>query len=360
MIEFYVSESKKYSEKQLRDGQFPNSDYEAIMKAINAEIAALQQHLNIAIEFGDKIPEMEAADDLKVLEPLRDAVQSMREQRLDKVIDLSEAQKQYEELLKYIEENEAAFDKMDLKLHKAIGTAWDLQNQLAEEGITVWDKNMEDVFYNFCNSYYEEFIAELKEQGIDFESMQNQIGRTSSFKLHDFGDKAKDIISEISYKMMSNAFDDYLDIDENNQLTINAEWADYTRDELQYYAARDLEHIEKDLFEDVKRELEDIVRTYNLIQEYKENQVESFNEYAQDAVEDAREQKDRRIEEAQKEAIRKERHEQLDKLTDRLAKTKSFDEMKDIAKQIKEIKDQMRKDDNGRSGRDDRSGKEER
>lgn len=358
-------EGEELEEYMDEDGIYNPYDLEEMIQKLREEMDELEED-NVSWESEiERLQDekQEYKDLLETVEDIEDRGTYVKAEpeTLKDFIDLTKAQKQYNELLQYIEENAAAFDLMDLKLHEAFATSGKMQDQLAEEGITVWDRNMEDVFYDFCNSYYNEFIQELKEEHhIDFASLQHQYGRTSSFKLHEYSEEPKEMISEISYKLMTNSFDDYLAVDENGQLSVSEGWADYTKEELPGYAERDIEHIENDLFLDVKAELEEIVTAYNLLQDYKAAQVENFNEYAQDIIEDTRDMKQNQLEEARREEVRQSRCQQLDRLTDKLTNTKDFDEMKKIVKQIKDIKDQMRKDEKDCDARNSRSDKDER
>lgn len=195
------------------------------------------------------------------------------------------ANKEIEKVVNFLKENIKAFNYMNLKLHDVSYYCYREMEKdfpLLEEEVGEYN-----YFYLFCEQEYDFFEEDLKENfKIDFCKMRHQLGRTSSFYLHD--QKTIDItvngfnfdntIHNLIYNFYSSSvyLEDYfkkdgtIDIDKVSTDDFK-EYEEVITDELDY--------IIKELYKDFNTYVEDIITVYNYIKDFKDNQVETFKEF---------------------------------------------------------------------------------
>lgn len=180
----------------------------------------------------------------------------------------------------YFNRNINAFNYMDLKLHDV---SYYCYSQF-EKDFPMLDSEM-DYFNMFCEDQYMFFKEDLSESlGIDFGKMIYQLGRTSSFYLHDrnmidIERNSIDIKNTISNFMYENYGSSYIEsytlesglIDVNNDIYLTEEYIEDFEQELDY--------IINNLYDDVMYYCSDIVMVYDRIKDFKDNQVEIFKEF---------------------------------------------------------------------------------
>lgn len=191
----------------------------------------------------------------------------------------------------WIMEHEDAFQYMDLKLHDAsfyeyIDMEKDFPLCFAENEHC----SANSYFYRFCESSYDQMTEDFNERGIEFK--RYQLGRTSSFWLHD-----ESIIQFERYRLhmggtmdgiMNNLYGHNNWIWYNDNGTINEEktlsgYEDYmsSEEEILENIENELDFIINEAYDELIKEMSDVLKVYEYIKDFKENQVEYFKEWLQ-------------------------------------------------------------------------------
>jgi hypothetical protein len=179
--------------------------------------------------------------------------------------------------IEVIKNNHAAFESIDLKLHYTSYYSW----RDAETDFPEIEEDMNDLFYDFCDVSYMFMEEDFKENGYEWEKRQ-YIGRTSSFYLSGYQIRGyrteTEDIDDILYNIIEQVgYPDIPDI-EDGQIVIN----DYTED-----CIDNLEYISSEEFiQDFNKEISGILKMYEYIKDFKDNQVEYFKEYLQGIQDD--------------------------------------------------------------------------
>lgn len=210
----------------------------------------------------------------------------------------------------WINENEEMFNYMNLKLYDISHYCFkDMENDFP---LCVKNDSNDEYSYfsTFCDDSYYFFKENLQESyGIDFEEMYNQLGRTSSFYLHDCNiidiDRRGNLNINFDYflEYYFNYFED-LNIDTNYNLTCDEYY--YTKEENNDI----LRELIDNLYDNFIKHFKDIIIVYNEIKSFKEKQVEYFKDFLQSEEEKLQEEidaeeKKTKIFEAERNAILK-------------------------------------------------------
>lgn len=233
---------------------------------------------------------------IELLNDMLEETKEIRESRLLHIIQ--KADQKNAELVAWLKEHENAFDMMDLKLHDASFYEYkDLEDNFPavykanEEGYYGSDSSP---FYSFCESTYDQFTDWMDEQNIDWNKMHHQVGRTSSFYLHDEGNFI--VLNRRDYS-----------IDVPNTLSCITDSLGYAYSDLCYdeQGKLDREYIKEnypngmdtllmiasgEMKDDAIKKLEDVIRVYEYIKDIKENQVEYFKDYLEQEEEYVKEE----------------------------------------------------------------------
>lgn len=211
---------------------------------------------------------------------------------LKKLVD--KANEEIQRIKDWYSEHKAAFDYMDLKLHDVSFYCYEKMKEnfpLCYEN----DKSGEySYFYAFCEQEYDSFIEDLKGNfGINFiQDYHFQLGRTSSFYLHDqsiFMLSGHRINWEYTiYNMIYRGFSSIVSVecDKDGKVDLNKTLLSFKESEI------DSEKTIKELFEelkwlatkmvsDVTKQFEDMLKVYEYIRDFKGNQVKIFEEWLQ-------------------------------------------------------------------------------
>lgn len=203
---------------------------------------------------------------------------------------VQQANKGLEEVIQYIESVEECFQAMDLKLHSLNWTMF------TDKHFEKYDSDyLGNMFNLFCEDNYNWFCEWEKEEGID-NSIRKYVGRTSTFYLDskDIFNKGKfclydTLISMIEYNLGS-SHTDWIECITNDYATTQIDYIElqsylkqcnkyWLEDEINY-TKESLEYISSgELLKDIKTALEDGIKEYNYIKEFKENSVEYFKEF---------------------------------------------------------------------------------
>lgn len=181
---------------------------------------------------------------------------------------LEKANGELKKVLDFIEKNIDAFSPMDLKLHEASFYDYSKDFPLCAE--------KKDLFYNFCDIEYRMFEEWCKEEGIDFDKMINNIGRTSSFYLHKFNDSNMDyVLYNIINEYGCWWYCEYFSIE--NGIIVDADIADYEDETIEA-----IEYLANELYDDFVNGCDDMLKVYSYIKDFKDNQVDNFKLYLED------------------------------------------------------------------------------
>lgn len=217
------------------------------------------------------------------------------QQQLQQKLDLANGQ--FAKVVNYINENIDMFSSMNLKLHQAV--ALDLEKfplckKYQEKSNTF------SLFNDFCEINYNLFVKVLKENyNIDFKEMQNHIGRTSSFYIYDFyATYNRELqIAEMIY----NFYNRYIDCYHFEDLTINYELQleiesciydkenDYSKNDMEEISTH-LDYFIEDFYNDFTKHCKDMEVVYNLIKDFKDNQIKYFKDYLENFEEELEEE----------------------------------------------------------------------
>lgn len=242
----------------------------------------------------------EAASGLKELSSnLKEAVSAetnIAQGMFEHIMDM--ADEENKKLITWLNENIDAFQMMDLKLHDASFYEYDKLDE--EYPLVAKDyadaRELFSPFCAFCESCYDQFTDWLAEEKIDWNKMQHQVGRTSSFYLHDEGNfvcvsktayqNCVDIPRTLSCIMGELGYEyedvEYLDNGLIDRESVVKKYPD-GRLNLFYIASGQM-------LREAKEKLEDTIKVYQYIKDVKDNQVAYFKEWL-DAQEDILEPK---------------------------------------------------------------------
>lgn len=201
---------------------------------------------------------------------------------------IKKANEQIAKIQAWIMEHEDAFQYMDLKLHDA--SFYEYRDMETDFPLCFAENehcSANSYFYRFCESSYDLMIEYFNEEGIEFK--RRQLGRTSSFWLHDGS-----IIRFEGYQLhMGYTMDGIMDnlYGHNNWIwynangTINEEKTlsyhdDYISDEEIYEnIENELDFIIDEAYDELVKEMTDVLAVYDYIKDFKDNQVEYFKEW---------------------------------------------------------------------------------
>jgi hypothetical protein len=102
----------------------------------------------------------------------------------DDIVKLAKelCEKEIARTISLLKDNEDIWNEyMDLKLHDCavIDTL-----EIEKNGIEITVNNVYETFFStFCDVWYQQFLDDCSEEGIDFNKLRDNVGRTSSFYL---------------------------------------------------------------------------------------------------------------------------------------------------------------------------------
>lgn len=230
----------------------------------------------------------------------------MKDLRENIEVLINKANEQCQSIRKFIEENSGMFDDMNLKLHDANwyeydGMETDFPLCYSNRGYTYYS-----YFNQFCENEWIAFDDWCKDEGINFNKMKHNIGRSSSFYLYEKELVQRDrnginwsytignIFDELGYQNYYQLveFDNNGNIDKEKTFDYESDY--YTREEWIEELRPALQYIIDEMYDDFMAEIEDVKNVYNYIKYVKENQVELFKEYLSFKEDDLQEEKKRR------------------------------------------------------------------
>ena len=204
---------------------------------------------------------------------------------------LVKANEEIKKVVEYMKENEDMFDMMDLKLHDASFYDYEKKFPLCykddEENTNGYTN-----FYYFCEDNYNMFVEDLKENfNIDFDKMRKQVGRTSKFYLADWIETTHcrlDIESTIN-SLLCDKYAYSLNYTEINEDCKIVPYGEYTEEDEE--VQEELEDI-IGFYDWFMEEIKNIKIVYDMIKNFKDNQVKLFKEFLAYEEEQLQEQLD--------------------------------------------------------------------
>lgn len=172
---------------------------------------------------------------------------------------------------------------IDLKLHDiSYGIDCDFEHNGAK---IHFDENyLNSAFWEYCELEFKFFKEEwCAEENIDFDDLRDNVGRTSSFylgKLHN-NEKHKYTVALAEASQEFN-FSSLAFADKDDKIIISTDFDDLSEQEKEDYTIEMLSLIDS-IYEDLQQTLNDIVKVYDYIANFKKNQVENFKEYVKDS-----------------------------------------------------------------------------
>jgi hypothetical protein len=232
----------------------------------------------------DKI--LEGADITKTLATAY-RLQEASDGDIDKLCD--DADKELKKVIQWFKDNEDAFKIQDLKLHDAAFYDIDKNFPLVRKALDTelfgrgWDP-----FNDFCTDSYDNFIDWCQEQGINFEKMTKAVwGSNSKFYLDKSdmieleGNRGRE--QDISIQSTIDNLVDYFGYE--GSFNVNEDGLvdrDYVKDwyETDEYVVLNLKDIASgQFFKDIKEHYEDVIKVYDYIKSFKDNQVENYENW---------------------------------------------------------------------------------
>lgn len=198
--------------------------------------------------------------------------------------------RELERCTKLLKENEEAWNEyMDLKLHYASTENVDFEHNGAT--VTFSDKEQNDWFYRFCESEYDSFIGWCEEDGLDFNKLRDNVGRTSSFYLGKLHNREKDkyLVALCEAVDFNNSWLEFKEVDgviKLDEEKTNKNFEGRAEDTLAEFdieqMVNDMLDLAETVYNDLNNKLEDIIKVYDYIKSFKENQVENFKNYVKE------------------------------------------------------------------------------
>ena len=189
-------------------------------------------------------------------------------------------QKELDKCFNLLKDNEKKWNNfIDLKLHEASMTEVDFEYYDAKIS---FDSEAQNRWFNtFCDDSYDLFLEDMRQKGIDFNELKNNIGRTSSFYLGKLYNTEKDkyscALTEASYEF--NITNLEFNEDENGIHFIDNDLSGYEDIE---DAVNGMLALVETMYDDLKDKLDEIIYVYDYIKDFKDNQVEYFKDYVRD------------------------------------------------------------------------------
>lgn len=191
-------------------------------------------------------------------------------------------QKELDKCFKLLKDNEEKWNEyMDLKLHYAFTANVDFEHNNAT--ISFNDETQNRWFYTFCDDSYDNLLNDMKEsRGIDFNTLRDILGRTSSFYLGRLHNTEKDkyscALAEASYEFSITNLK--FNEDENGIHFIEEENIEDIEETVKTVNA--MLALVETMYNDLKDILDEIIYVYDYIKDFKDNQVEYFKDYVEE------------------------------------------------------------------------------
>lgn len=186
------------------------------------------------------------------------------------------ADKEIQKVVDYLTMYDDAWNEfMDLKMYDANYMQIDeFTFEYNNATITFKEDYIRDLFIRWCEDEYDYFKEWCRGNCIDLKSIQNYIGRTSSFYLGNLhGENLENILAICN----DDFADSYIELT-NGKVDFIESMKNYDGDNYDDFLA-DLLVITNNLYDDTINYLNDIIKVYEYIKSVKDNQCETFKIY---------------------------------------------------------------------------------
>ena len=186
------------------------------------------------------------------------------------------AERELNRAIKLLLDNEKKWNEtLDLKLHD-IAYGFNCDFELNGATVHFDDEARIGWFTDFCEMEYDCFMEWLKENNIG--DIRNYVGSTSQFYLGNLhASNLLDALYEASEEFKSQDFFGYGYTEDNGVIHIDSTGYDDIEQEV-----NDLLSFAENIYSEVEDSLKDIIKVYDYITDFKENQVTNFMEYVED------------------------------------------------------------------------------
>lgn len=195
-------------------------------------------------------------------------------------------QKELDKCVQKMKDTEKKWNEyMDLKLHYASTT----NPRIEGDGYTVEfdDDKCSEMFYDFCETEYDNFLEDLMENfEIDFDELRDRVGRTSSFYLgtmhNNYNNKYFIALAEASKSF--NVSPLVFEQKEDGKIFFDETASEEYTEDLEDMTTQML-YLVEDMYDELCDHLKPIETVYDIIHDFKENQVENYKEWVKEGFE---------------------------------------------------------------------------
>lgn len=202
----------------------------------------------------------------------------------DDVVRLSKelCEKEIARTITLLKDNEDKWNEyMDLKLHDCAS----IDNVEIEKGrIKITVNNVYETFFDsFCRDSYENFLDDCGYNKIVFDELRDNIGRTSSFYLGNLHDSNTymGVLQEYASSLGLSSLQFNYDTNTNTYMIHFEDENNISDTEVE-----EMLLITKCVYNEIEDALADIITVYNLINDFKNNQIEIYKDFIEHEVAD--------------------------------------------------------------------------
>lgn len=200
----------------------------------------------------------------------------------DDIVKLAKelCEKEIERTKTLLKDNEEKWNEyMDLKLHDC-AVIDDLE--IEKKGVKVTVNNVYETFFDtFCEVSYQQFLDDCSMEGIVFNDLRDNVGRTSKFYLGNLHDSTTymGVLQEFSSVVVLSSLQFKYD---NNTKTYIIQFED--ENNISETEVEEMLLITKCVYSEIEDALADIITVYNFIKDFKDNQVEIYKDFIRNEV----------------------------------------------------------------------------
>lgn len=176
-------------------------------------------------------------------------------------------------------------EPLDLKLHDICTYGDSCDFDWCGAHIHFSEETLQNYFELFCSVEYEYFIEWCNEEDIDFEELRQSIGRTSKFYLgnmhNSMSDKYTIALAEVCDAFNMSLFEA---ADNDGKIVISDYMEKYNDVDVVISEALSLAEC---VYDDLKDNMDIIIKVYDYIKSFKDNQVEIFKDFVRENWKDS-------------------------------------------------------------------------
>ena len=180
-----------------------------------------------------------------------------------------------------LKENEDKWNEpLDLKLHDICIYDDSCDFDYGGAHVHFTEEALQEYFELFCNTEYNFFIDWCESEGIDFDELRQSIGRTSKFYLgsmhNNYEDKYTVALAKVCDAFNMSPFEV---IDSDGKIVVTNYMEKENDVDCVITEALSLAEC---VYDDLKNTMDDIIKVYDYIKDFKDNQVESFKNFVEE------------------------------------------------------------------------------